>query len=95
MFNSQSIVHVNDLKLYTSQLTRKQVNGYEPKQIGQILDFGAPNYYAEFMSRDSDQLRSHASLCRITGFLNAASRVKTIQTISDINFNQNLIYVDS
>ena len=71
--------------------------GYEdgPKKIAQILDFGAPNYYAEFVPRASAMLNSHGSLCRITGFLCAASRVKTIQSISEINFKQNLLYLDN
>ena len=95
-FNSQQIVHVNDLKMYTGQIPMKQSEYGPPKRIEQLLDFGAPNYYAEFVPHDTDQLRSHGSLCRISGFLHAASRVKTMQTISKIaNFNQHVLYLDS
>ena len=70
---------MNDLKLLTGQVPMK-VTGYVqgPQKIAQILDFGAPNYYAEFTPRASAMLNNHGSLCRITGFLCAASRVKTL-----------------
>ena len=44
-----------------------------------MLDIGGPyHYYAEFRPREHDQLMSIGSLCRITGFLNAAARVRIL-----------------
>ena len=61
-----------------------------------MLDLGGQaNYYAEFKPREHDQLVQIGSLCRITGFLNAAARVKLLQTISDLNLKTEVLYLDN
>lgn len=67
----------------------------QPKKLVRLLDLGHPFYYSEFKQRDTDKLQQVGSLCRITGFLNAVSRVKTLQSLEDIQVSNNLLYLDN
>ena len=61
-----------------------------------LLDLGSPyHYYAEFKPKETNQLTSIGALCRITGFLNAAARVRILTTISDLSFKNQVLYLDN
>ena len=98
-FDLQQIQHVNDLQLVTrngKQFSANFQNGaqFQPKKLTRILDFGYPYYYVELKQKSSDKLQQIGSLCRITGFLNAVARVKTLQSFEEVCPN-NILYLDN
>ena len=90
---------MNDIKLLTSLAAHVAVqNSYrsEPSELDSLLAFSHENhYYAEFSPQEIDQVNSVGSLCRITGFLNAAARVKILKTISHLRIVDNVVYLDN
>ena len=58
-----------------------------------IYELSYPFFYVEFQNREADKLTKINSLARITGFLNAAYRVKLMQSLTPVWHS--VAYLDS
>lgn len=87
-FSLQSIIHINDLKLLKQQFIKGDSN------IVKFHELSYPYFYLEYNPPGSTELCQIGSLTRINSFINACHRVKTLQSLSDVQF-ANIVYLDS